>query len=245
LSKFRDNILNLCSRKQSGDSVACVNDLLSNASINEHELAWVFGLYFENNVDDVIALAPNYISRFPDSLYPVRVFFADLLSRRELFDEASHEARSYLRSARDSGLFVGDISQSPIFCDGIARAFLLLTSVYTEVGALSYSLRVINIAKKINFTQRWENIFNSECMRINDSLNCKLTSETNRRWEMFFETGEYINDLSRSCMDKGFLMLRNRLNLIADKFRFSSDWEIDQEVFEIIFQDSAGSIFLK
>jgi hypothetical protein len=220
-------------------------DWLLDESVQESDLAWMFGFCFESGAGAVVALAPDFIKRYPESLFPVKVFFADLLAQNGLFDQASHEARTYLRCIKDAGM-LGDLSGHTVFSDGIARAFLLLTSVYTEVGARTYSRKALEHATSLNLPAMWKQAYVSEISRLNqDIYTDNLAATADDIWEKFFEAERAMDRVLALCLERNFMMLAKRVELIYEKLRFDSAFQMGvSEIFMVIHEDDNGRLLL-
>src|SRR5262245_34943665 len=126
------------------DAAACeaaAREAFDDQTVGEDGLAWVAAMMFENDIRPAFDLLETFVERFPESLHLGRVYLADLSAQAGRFDQATDQARVYLRQARDRNV-LPTLADRPIVQDGVSRAGLLLTAAYTELGARSYSTRV-------------------------------------------------------------------------------------------------------
>ena len=218
---------------------------MSNGAASEAEIAWAFGFCFEQGIDEVVQLAPEFIHLFPNSLFPVSVFFADLQARRGAFDSASHEARVFLRKLVLSGV-ASKLSGEGIIADSAGRAIILLTAVYTHVGARSYSLRVLKRGLEMNLTPSWKMALDREASHIlNELKSSPSNSAIDEKWERFFDTGVGLEEIRRTCVSSGADLLLLRMQCIERTLAFDRAFVMDgKELFSMIYQDSSGNLRL-
>lgn len=242
---LQQTTIELVSREETEKLVSSARAWLADEAVQEADLAWMFGFCFENGLGRVIALAPEFVRRYPESLFPVRVFFADLLIQNNLFDQASHEARAYLRRVKNAGIF-DKLDGEGLLVDGIARAFLQLTSVYTEAGARTYSHRVLEYGQSLNLSSRWKEAFTSEMRRLDHEFRADAaTAALDDVWEGCFTTGRGMDDVLALCAKRNFPMLSKRVELICDKLRFDIGFQVDRsEMFMIIHKDEREHLLL-
>jgi hypothetical protein len=242
---LKQSVIDLVSDKNTETLLVRVAAWLEDEKVGEHHLAWVFGFCFEKGVDEVVELAPRFITQYPASVFPVRIFFADLLLRKNLFDEASHEARIYLRCVRDAGI-IQNLKGKPLLADGIARAFLILTGVYTEAGSRTYSRGVLQYARTLGLPREWQDVYESEICRLDHEISadaCLVSLD--EAWKTFLENGAALNEVLTQCARMNFAMLSKRVELLHDRFRFDSCYTVDpSEMFMLVMQDDRGRLSL-
>src|SRR5690606_33574017 len=152
------------------------------------------------------------------SLYPVQVDWAERQVRRDQFDDATNEARAYLNRVHEQGISIVSQDHDAVR-DGCSRAFLLLTSAYTEVGARSYSARVLEFAMLLQLEPFWQHRFRAEHRRLTEEVQEPMYRRVDDQWEAFFRKGKGADKLVKRC-DK-FLMpvLAKRIETIAGLYR--------------------------
>lgn len=222
----------------SGNVSDVVNGLetsLANDEVGEHELAWALGVVFENNFFEAFRFIPAYLEKYPQSLHPVRIFYADLLVRQGQLDLAADEARFYLRFLLDSKL-IDDLQGKPILQDGVARAWLILSAVYTEVGARSYSKRVVETGLKYSLPSPWVETFNEELSQLNGELQSREMKALDEKWERFFASSDGWEDLDSCCQEKKFSLLKKRIELLKDSSKFNPSFNFNDEMLKIVTQ---------
>lgn len=242
---LQQTTIELVSRGETEKLISRVQSWLADEAVQESDLAWMFGFCFENGLGRIVELAPEFLKKYPDSFFPVRVFFAHLLVQNGLFDQASHEARAYLRLVKCAGIF-DKLRGGGLLADGVARAFLLLTAVYTEVGARAYSRRVLEHVRSLNFSSDWKQAFASEIGRLDHEVSADAAAAAlDDMWEEFFKNGRKVDDVLALCSKKGFVMLLTRVELIREKLRIDREFQVDRsEMLMIIHKDERGHLLL-
>src|SRR5690606_15109811 len=150
--------------------------------------AWCASVAFGHELPDAPALMAEFMEKFPLSMQPVQVDYAEQLIWNGYLDEGANEARAYLHRVNDSGMqnyFEG----YKLIRDAVSRALIMLTSVYTEAGARSYSRRVIEYAMVLQLDPYWQQRFRSEHNRLSEELQDSNNSKLDELWEGFFQKG--------------------------------------------------------
>lgn len=206
-----------------------------NANKNDEEMAgWIVGNIYEKNLHQLFDTLPEFVTNFPDSLHAVRIYLADLFARQDNFDLATEHSRKYLRIANDNNA-LEKLNDFPIIRHAVSRAFLLLTSAYTECGARSYSKRILSNSLKYDLEDEWKDATRKELIRIDKELQEVQNSEVDSKWENFFANGSNSGDLFNLCSSKGFNQLASRIDLIESNFRFNQSFKISSdEYFKIV-----------
>ena len=200
-------------------------EAFSDPDAKEHDLAWVAAAAHEKDLASNIKLLETFISRFPASLHLPRIYFASHLARQSRFDEATEHARRYLRFARDAGVFA-TLGSARILREGVSQAFLLLTAAYTELGARSYSERVLKHALDFDLVPRLAAGIEGELSRLATEVQLPPNKAANDRWNAFLETGAGADTLYKTCMDRGFPILAKRVDLLEGNFRFNAAFKV-------------------
>jgi hypothetical protein len=182
-----------------------------------------------------------FIEEYPASYHLMRVYLAGLLADRHEFDEATEHARIYLRSIRDAG-GLANMRRLPATQVGATRAFLLLTAVYTEAGARSYSIRVLNHAMDFPLSRTEE--ISGEIQNLEQELKQPALKEVDSRWEAMFNRGDGASELCELCDSKGFPALADRVDLIASNHAYGSAATVNdpkKELFLMVKEVKIGS----
>lgn len=212
---------------------------------DEHILAWVVASMYERGIDSAIDLLEVFVNRYPDSLHLPKVYLADVLSRASRFDQASDLARYYLRLAKDAGVFP-DLGSKRIIQDGVSRSFLLLTSVYTTVGARSYSRRVLEYGLQYELSAKWKELIKIELSRLEQELLTPENEILDDKWEVLFSSGVGADELYKKCIDGGFPIMAKRIDLLEGNFRFNPSFKIDlQEILMLVFESNNHEFILR
>ena len=233
---------------EKADGAACeaaARDAFHDQTAGEDDLAWVAAMMYENEVHLAFDLLQTFVDRFPESLHLGRVYLADLLAQASHFDEATDQARFYLRLARDGGALPA-LAESPIIQDGVSRAVLLLTAAYTELGARSYSTRVLTWASRFALAPNWIEPIRLERQRLMSELKDPANRELDSTWERFFASGTDADALGQSCLKRGFQLMAKRLDLLEGNFRFNPRFKAgDDEMLMLVHASDASEYVLQ
>jgi tetratricopeptide (TPR) repeat protein len=213
---------------------------------SEEMLAWIAGVLHEKRIKSAFPLMNQFIERFPDSLQLPRIYLADIYANLGQFDRASLYARIYLRLAKDRGI-LDRLENLNIAREGVSKAFLLLTAAYTELGARSYSKRVLQYARHLHLTESMAKFIDEELHRLDQELRNSENIAVDQTWEKFFVDGvAHANEIIQRCQDKGFPDLALRMRIIYESFRADSSFRVDsQEMFMIPVTMANGSAMLR
>jgi len=210
---------------------------------NENELAWVAAAAYEKGLASDIKLLETFVRRFPGSLHLPRIYFASHLARQSRFDDATEHARHYLRCARDAGVFA-TLGSVRILREGVSQAFLLLTAAYTELGARSYSERVLRHALDFDLVPRLAAGIESELARLATEVQAPPNKAANDQWNAFLETGAGADALYKTCMDRGFPILAKRVDLLEGNFRFNAEFKVREAEMYMLVHSTADNAHL-
>lgn len=181
-------------------------------------------------------LLARFIESFPLSFHPIQVDWAEQLIQLGSIDEGANEARAYLNRMHQYGM-AEHFDEMDLVRDGCSRAFLLLTSVYTEIAARSYSRRIIEYAMLLQLDPFWQTRFQSEHRRLTDELKNPRFKAADDKWEQFFRTGEAAEDLVLACKVREFPVLARRVEVIARLFSEQPEFQVnDDEMFQMLYK---------
>lgn len=237
---YKNEILKALDKKDIAQVEMLSESAFNKESENEELLAFVAATIFEKQIWNVVKLIPEFVNRFPNSLHAIRIYFSDILARQNKFDASTTEARIYLRLVKDSKLL--ESCTNDIIKNSIGHGFLFLTSVYTTVGARSYSIRVLELGSKY-VSDYWRNIYSNELKTIDKELKEENNQGSNLRWEEFFHTGKNADDLFKLAKESGFEDLAKRIDLIESNFRFNNSYKVDDlEIFQLIYENNGAFV---
>lgn len=221
----------------SGDKdglLAVAREVYADGEVDESILAWTAGIVFEEDLVPGFDLLEEFVRRFPASLHMIRVCLADAHGRCGRFDTASCLAREYLRMARDAGA-MESLGGSRIIAEGVGRAFLVLTAVYTECGARSYSRRVMQLGLRQQVSDEWHQRYRAEIERIDEELKDPEAARMDEKWEAFFATGANADELHDLALDQDFEHLADRIDLIETQHHFDAGYLVgEEEVWQLV-----------
>ena len=206
--------------------------------------AWCAGVAYGMEVPDASTFMARFMETFPLSLHPVQVDWAESLIWEGKLDEASNEARAYLSRVHAAGL-QKFLEQAALVRDGVSRAFLLLTSVYTEVGARSYSRRVIEQGMLMDLDPFWQQRFRSEMGKLEQELAHPDLHKLDSVWESFFREGKYLATVLELCEKCKLPIFAERMKVIARNFDEDKNYKVsDEEVFQMVYRTDKGAMVL-
>ncbi len=221
-----------------------VNSAFDDYADDETFCAWCAGVAHGTDLGESDVILARFLERFPLSIYPVQVDWAERQVRRDLFDDATNEARAYLNRVHEQGISIISHEHEAVR-DGCSRAFLLLTAAYTEVGARSYSARVLEFAMLLQMEPFWQHRFRAEHRRLTEELQIPHNRRPDEEWEAFFQHGKAPEKVIRRC-DK-FLMpvLSKRIETIAALQREDPNYRIDDtEILQMLYRTDNGKFLL-
>ncbi len=168
-----------------------------------------------------------FLKEFPDSLAPVKVEYAAFLSNNSP-DSATQLAREYLRYVDQRGAMT-ELSNMPMIRRDCSKAFLIFTSVYTTLGARSYSQRILKHASQLPLTADFIDMYRVELERLSEELKDPEIARRNEQWECFYRNGSNTKELYDLCMKNNCPLLADRIDLIEANFRFNAEYQIGPE----------------
>lgn len=184
----------------------------------------------------------QFLQLFPNSLYPIRVLLAEILVESDNYDDATSEARYFLRVVQENGK-IGQKDDAKLE-EYTMKAYLLSTSVYVAVGARSYAERVIRTALQYA-PENWIKLFEGEITHLHKELQEEKLKTQNEKWEAFFATGEHFDELYQRCAENRFTELAIRLRLLQDERNNNIMQPIDdREVTRVVMVDGQGDYLL-
>jgi outer membrane protein assembly factor BamD (BamD/ComL family) len=214
-------------------------------SNGESLLAWIAANMYEGDVRPAFELLEDFVNRFPNSLHLPRVYMSDVLSRADRFDQATDHARVYLRQAQEVGA-LANLAEHRFVQQGASRAFLLVTAAYTELGARSYSKRVLQYARQFAIAENWIETVAKEQLRLDDELKESDNKIVDDKWERFFSTGNGIETLYTICAQRKFPLMAKRLELIEESFRSNANFQVgEQEILLLVLVSKGNACALR
>ena len=216
-------------------------DAFETSTTPEGVLAWICGAFYESGLPAHARLIALFVERFPDSLYPVRVFYGDLYARSGNMDVATAQSRRYLRLIRDSGTFP-TLGDTALLRDGVGRAFLLLTAAYTELGSRSYSRKALEFGLALAIAEHWRSPLQRELKRLGDELSVPELAAIDDKWVQFYDHGARGIELVELCRTKEFPLHAERVELIESKFRYNRHFACGEDELFLLVARSGGSL---
>ena len=226
-SSYEDRINKALANNQLGEVESLARQAFADSAADEGNLAWVAAVAEEKGVPSASEFLELFVNRYPASLHLPRIYLADNLARAGRFDEATENARRYLRLAKDAGVFE-NLGNTRILRHGVSHAFLLLTAAYTELGARSYSEGVLRHALQFNLVPDFVQKIQQELARLAKEMRDPSNKATNERWNAFFASGSGADGLYEACTSRGFPILAKRVDLLDGHFRFNSQFKVGE-----------------
>jgi len=195
---------------------------------DEETLALLAGSIYELELTSAFDLLDKFVSMFPNSLHAIRPQLSDLLARSGSFDDATEEARIYLRLIYKRGM-LSQLAENKIIQYGVSKAFLLVTSAYTELGARSYSKAILKMALEYDLTAKTKSWILSEVDRLDEELLDSNNFKLDMLWSSFYDDGADAAALYEHSNNSGFPRMAKRIDLIESNFRYNIEYSISAE----------------
>jgi len=232
------------------DCLALLNDAFEDHHESEEFRAWCCGFGYAAEYSYIQSLQRKFIENHPQSLFPVKVDYAENLVLNGQVDIGANEARSYLALLHEKKMDE-KIRESDMIADAVGRAFLLMTSVYTEMAARSYSIRVLEFALKLSLDDFWKDRLKQEIDHLKEEKSQGVLKDADTKWENFFEgtddqpKGSGAQDLVVACRAKKFDLLEKRIALLYEIFQEKQHFVCDEEeFFQLVYQTDQGAFVL-
>lgn len=225
-----------------------LNDMLTQAYedyLEEEDFtAWcasvAHGMACSNSAD----LVARFLERFPFSYHPVQVDWSEILLHEGQVDEGSNEARAYLNKIHQAQL-LDQVDELDLVREGISRAFLMLTAVYTEAGARSYSTNVIEYALLQPIETMWIRRYQTEHLRLSSEVRQPDLAKLDRKWRNFFKTGDGAAELAARCTKLKMPILAKRVEALAERIKTDANYAVDDsEIFQLLYETDKGAYVL-
>lgn len=187
-----------------------------------HELAGAIASY---NLP-YISLLEAFCDANPNVPHIAEIRLADYYAGIQRMDEATARARQFLSKLRGSELEKNPYS-NPFFHSLMLRAYLLMTAAYTQLGARTYSHRLIEKALALNPTEAFDSKLKNEIQNLDTELQDESAATIDQKWENFFASGENFDELHELCLNNGFPQMARRLDLIHGNFKFKPGFKVD------------------
>lgn len=186
----------------------------------------------------------NFLEIYPNSLYPVRVYLAEVLCSDGAFDDCVSEARYFIRLVWDhyhNDFNNVDHKRTKEF---LLKAFILACTVYIAAGARTHAKKILMYAREYA-TSGWQQHYDMELVKLTEELKDETLQAIDAKWEAFFNNGLHYMELYQSCAEKGYTELAIRLRLLKQKFDNESDFKIDMNTFMlVVLTEDKTSYFL-
>ncbi|MEQ8822606.1 MAG: hypothetical protein RLY93_20405 [Sumerlaeia bacterium] len=218
---------------------------------DEDFCAWVASVAYGMEIPEAPEILNVFLKEHPLSIRPVQVDWAELLLREGRIDHGANEARAYLHRLNEFGL-AEHMELGALIADGVLRAFLMLSALYTETGARSYSLRLLDFAFSMPRdamdpprAAEWQARLEGELGTLRRELADERLRAVDRVWEEFFRGGVGTAELVWHCGQMYCPILAKRVEVLAEQFRDEPDFTVgDEEIFQMVYQSEAGAFLL-
>jgi len=244
---YKEQIKDALAKSDSSAIERVARAAYQDSSSDEDLLAWVAGVIYEMKVVSALDLLNVFVERYPSSFHLIRVYLADLMTRLERHDETTDHARVYLRLAADHGLLSRLTEQQlAVVREAASRAFLLLTAVYTTLGARSYSKRALEYGLQFALLPSWVDTIKSEMSQLTAELNNPEINVLDGKWERFFSNGDHADELYKLCADRDWMNLAKRIDLMEGQFRLGAGDRVqgDKEILMLVLETEQHEFLL-
>lgn len=170
----------------------------------------------------------QFLKKHPDSLYPIRVYLAEILCQSGNFDDCASEARYYLKLIKAYGK-EGQTEDAKLREHNL-KSYLLSTTVYLAAGARSYAKRIFEEALSYA-TPKWAEIYSQELATIDKELEDEKLAILDAKWEAFFQNGDHYAELYQMCAENRYTELAIRLRLLKTEFDTPPETPITEKEF--------------
>ena len=182
-----------------------------------------------------------FLEHFPQSRHPVRAEWARHLAHEGKEDDATDQARRYLRDLWELGV-LDNLERLEAARHGAGRAFLLMTAAPVTLAARSYSLRLLEFAAQYPIADEYRPQIGELKERLQEELADPLNRAQDRRWEEFYAYGAHGEKIFDLCLRMGFPHWARRVELIEANFLLNPGycvplWEVLQIVAPIHMVD--------
>lgn len=219
-----------------------INQAFDDYGDEEEFAAWCTSVAHGTECENAANLLAQFIERFPLSLHPVQVDLAERLISSGYIDHGSNEARAYLARVCQPGL-AETMSKHDLVRDGCSRALLMVTAIYTEMGARSYSRRLLEYAMMLPVEHYWVSRFQSEHLSLGEELRRVDASRYDKQWEAFLSSNKDAGRIAKLCRDHNAPILARRVEVLSESRVGATPCEPlgDDEFFQLLYQTEQGA----
>lgn len=196
-----------------------------------------------------VSFLEAYCDHNVETPHGAEIKLADIYVGQNRMDQATARARQFVSKLRGTDA-ERNLQEHPVLLGMVARCYLLITAVYTQLGARQYSQRVLSAALKLSLPEGFDLRLRKEIVALENELKDKLHQEINLKWEAFFSGNgsKYFLELADLCIKNQAPHLARRLELLKSRFEFDRQFKMDEnEILMDIFsyRESEESTELK
>lgn len=169
----------------------------------------------------------NFLSENPHVIHPAQVSLAACRAETGRLDSETELARDYIRRFSNTPNFE-NLEAKSFQSHVLGRAYMLLTSAYTTIGARSYSIRILKTALANTISEIMRAHIENEIERLDKELRSQSYETLDELWEEFFKDGRNFVELHRRCEAERMDLLAKRLELLSGQFRFQLGYSISE-----------------
>ncbi|CAN5713006.1 hypothetical protein BH10BDE1_BH10BDE1_03420 [soil metagenome] len=221
-----------------------INAALKDEAVGEDDLAELATAILNYKVESYFQIFEIFSQRYPDSILPIHAFYSEFLVLSGKTERGAEEARFFLRKMRDVDALKRE-DLSPFYRDGLARAFLYSQSTYIELGARSYCLRVLAMAKSVPALKDFAPEFEKHIVMITKELEDPDVRTLDGVWEGFFSSGRNLEPLLAICEKLKFAELARRLEILEGQARRMAVLPFEEEFFKIAYTSDKNEVLLQ
>lgn len=229
------------SKKNNQQIEQILREACDDKGLDESSLAQVMVKILNYDLKQFYPIFGLFSARYPESLHPFQVFYAQYVSAVHSREHASEEARYYLKK-----LLVSKVLLQPQFDllrrHGILMAFNISTDAYLTLGARSYCRRIYEYAKKLPGLQEGHGEINRILALLENELTNVENKARDQMWEDFFSTGKNFDRIITLCQDLKWDFLAKRFDLINSERAIGQVDPFEIEFFKIIYTDNIKNI---
>ncbi len=174
------------------------------------------------------------VELYPSNILPTSIFLTNIWASQNMFDEAAVLARKYLRDTLGFTDYLQKIHpdllvHKKLLQLGVALGLIHVSSIYTDLGSLSHSLRLINYGLELDLDQDSRSYLLREKDLLLKDLNQEAVKNSDTIWEDFWIgfckgdlTKKYALDYVESkTREKKYFNINQRIGLIESRVRYA------------------------
>lgn len=235
MSNYIEQFEQAIKSKDQKQQIAILQKALEETGIESEVMSELAGAVASYNLP-FIQFLEAFCNAIPNVPHIAEVRLADYYASTNRLDDATARARQFLSKLRGTEI-EKDPAAHPFFHKLMVRAYLLMTAAYTQLGARSYSQRILFKGIALNPPEPFLDRVSNEIQTLQAELKDQHAAELNAKWEEFFQHGANYDEVYNLAQKNNFPNLARRLEILEGNFRFNTEFVItDAEILMDVFQ---------